>query len=76
MKSAILVESKKPLVVAEIDLPAKSEFGQVLVKVCYSGICGAQINEIDAVKGPDKFCLGYGSRRVKTLGIYDHTFSY
>jgi hypothetical protein len=57
MKSAILVESKKPLVVAEIDLPAKLEFGQVLVKVCYSGICGAQINEIEAVKGPDKFLL-------------------
>ena len=55
MKSAILVESKKPLVVAEIDLPTKLEFGQVLVKVCYSGICGAQINEIDAIKGPDKF---------------------
>ena len=31
MKSAILVESKKPLVVAEIDLPAKLKFGQVLM---------------------------------------------
>ncbi len=72
MKSAILVESKKPLVVAEIDLPAKSEFGQVLVKVCYSGICGAQINEIDAVKGPDKFLphfLGHeGSGIVEKIG--------
>jgi len=27
----------------------------VLVKVLYSTICGAQIDEIDAVKGPDKF---------------------
>ena len=27
----------------------------MLVKVLYSKICGAQINEIDAVKGPDKF---------------------
>ena len=44
MKSAILIESKKPLVVTDIDLPTKLEFGQVLVKVCYSGICGAQIN--------------------------------
>ena len=72
MKSAILVESKKPLVVAEIDLPAKLEFGQVLVKVCYSGICGAQINEIDAVKGPDKFLphfLGHeGSGIVEKIG--------
>ena len=38
MKSAILTESKKPLVVEDIDLPAKIEFGQVLVKVCYSGL--------------------------------------
>ena len=55
MKSAILIESKKPLVMADVDLPKKLEFGQVLVKVCYSGLGGAQINEIDAVKGPDKF---------------------
>jgi len=72
MKSAILVESKKPLVVAETDLPAKLEFGQVLVKVCYSSICGAQINEIDAVKGPDKFLphfLGHeGSGIVEKIG--------
>ena len=72
MKSAILVESNKPLVVAEIDLPTKLEFGQVLVKVCYSGICGAQINEIDAIKGPDKFLphlLGHeGSGIVEKIG--------
>ena len=55
MKSAILIESNKPLIVADIDLPKKLEFGQVLVKVCYSGLCGAQINEIEAVKGTDKF---------------------
>ena len=72
MKSAILVENKKPLTVAEIDLPKKIEFGQVLVKVSYSGICGAQINEIDAVKGPDKFLphlLGHeGSGIVEKVG--------
>ena len=55
MKSAILVKSKSPLIMADIDLPKNLKFGQVLVKVCYSGICGAQINEIDAVKGTDKF---------------------
>lgn len=54
-KAAILVESHKPLVVDEIDLQDKLDFGQVLVKIHYSGICGAQINEIEAVKGPDKF---------------------
>lgn len=55
MKAAILVESRKPLVVDDIELPAQLEYGQVLVKVVYSGICGAQINEIDARKGVDKF---------------------
>ena len=72
MKSAILVESKKPLVVAEVEPPTKLEFGQVLVKVCYSGICGAQINEIDAIKGPDRFLphlLGHeGSGIVEKIG--------
>ena len=53
-KAAILVESSKPLVIEEIEIPALT-FGQVLVKVLCSGICGAQINEIDAAKGPDKF---------------------
>ena len=50
MKAAILAESKKPLVVSDIELPNELEFGQVLVDVHYSGICGAQINEIDAFK--------------------------
>ena len=72
MKAAILAESKKPLVVSDIDLPDKLEFGQVLVDVHYSAICGAQINEIDAVKGPDKFLphlLGHeGSGVVQKIG--------
>lgn len=72
MKAAILAESKKTLVVADIDLPEKLDVGQVLVKLQYSGICGAQINEIDAVKGPDKFLphlLGHeGSGIVQETG--------
>jgi len=72
MKAAILTESEKPLVVADIDLPSKLTFGQVLVRLYYSGICGAQINEIDAVKGPDKFLphlLGHeGSGVVQKTG--------
>jgi S-(hydroxymethyl)glutathione dehydrogenase/alcohol dehydrogenase len=55
MKAAILAETNKPLVVDEIELPEKLACGQVLVKIVYSGICGAQINEIEAVKGEDKF---------------------
>ena len=72
MKSAILTESKKPLVIADIDLPTNLEAGQVHVKIHYSGICGAQINEIDAMKGPDKFLphlLGHeGSGVVQKVG--------
>ena len=55
MKAAILVEQKKPLVIADIKLPDQLDYGQVLVQVMYSGICGSQIGEIDGVKGPDKY---------------------
>jgi S-(hydroxymethyl)glutathione dehydrogenase/alcohol dehydrogenase len=71
-KAAILVESNEPLLVAEVDLPEELACGQVLVKVHYSGICGAQINEIEAAKGPDKFLphlLGHeGSATVQEVG--------
>src|SRR2546426_4088147 len=53
-RAAILVENNKPLVVDEIELPVLG-VGQVLVKIGVSGICGAQLGEIAAVKGPDKF---------------------
>mgnify|MGYP001162640121 FL=1 len=72
MKAAILAESKQPLIVDDITLPDNLEFGQVLVDIHYSGICGAQINEIDAAKGPDKFLphlLGHeGSGVVREVG--------
>ena len=55
MKAAILVESNKPLVIDEIQYASELQYGQVLVKILYSGICGAQLNEINASKGPDKF---------------------
>jgi S-(hydroxymethyl)glutathione dehydrogenase/alcohol dehydrogenase len=78
-KAAVLVEQKAPLVVAELDLPEDLQYGQVLVQIHYSGICGAQINEIEGVKGPDKFlphllgheasatvlAVGRGVKRVK-----------
>src|ERR1700694_5121884 len=54
-KAAILVQSRKPLIVDEIVLPDALGVGQVLVKILYTTICGAQINEIEAAKGPDKF---------------------
>ena len=71
MKAAVLVKSQKPLKIENLELPELS-FGQVHVKLKYSGICGAQINEIDAVKGPDKFLphlLGHeGSGIVVKVG--------
>ena len=54
MKAAILVENKKPLVVTEVEMPKKLEFGQVLVKIFYSGLCGSQVSEIDGLWGEDK----------------------
>ena len=56
MKSlaAILVKQKKPLVIEEIEIP-KLTFGQVLVKVICTGICGSQLGEIDGVKGEDRY---------------------
>ena len=54
MKAAILVKSKTPLVVEDVMPPDELLPGQVFVKINYSGICGAQINEIDAVKGLDQ----------------------
>jgi S-(hydroxymethyl)glutathione dehydrogenase/alcohol dehydrogenase len=54
-RAAILAESRKPLVVDAIALPETLGVGQVLVRVLYSTICGAQLNEIAAAKGPDRF---------------------
>lgn len=72
MKAAILVENKKPLVIADIEPPAELTFGQVLVRVHCSGICGSQLGEIDGAKGPDKFLphlLGHeGAGVVQAVG--------
>jgi S-(hydroxymethyl)glutathione dehydrogenase/alcohol dehydrogenase len=70
--AAILVEQNKPLVIAEIGLPATLEAGQVLVRVIYSGVCGSQLGEIDGAKGEDKFLphlLGHeGVAKVLSTG--------
>ncbi|MFM8983617.1 MAG: zinc-binding dehydrogenase [Spartobacteria bacterium] len=72
MLSAILVQSNAPLELAELEMPERLSFGQVHVRIHYSGICGAQINEIEAAKGPDKFLphlLGHeGSGVVERVG--------
>ncbi|MBP98421.1 dehydrogenase [Candidatus Poribacteria bacterium] len=71
MKAAILVQSKQPLEVVDIHLPNELDYGQVLVDLHYSGICGAQLNEIEAVKGPDPYLphlLGHEGSGV-VLGV-------
>ena len=52
--AAILVEQRKPLELAEVELP-KLTYGQVLVEIKATRICGSQVGEIDGVKGPDKY---------------------
>ena len=72
MKAAVLVKTNQPLVVAELQMPDLLSYGQVHVNLHYSGICGAQINEIEGAKGPDKFLphlLGHeGSGVVQRVG--------
>jgi S-(hydroxymethyl)glutathione dehydrogenase/alcohol dehydrogenase len=79
MKAAILAEARQPLVLADLALPPDLAFGQVHVRIHYTSICGAQLNEIDEVKGPDRFLphllghegsgivqrVGHGVKRVK-----------
>lgn len=53
-RAAILVEQRKPLVVDEVEIP-RLRYGQVLVRLLASRICGSQLGEIAGVKGPDRF---------------------
>ena len=55
MQAAILVEQNKPLIIDEVELPCGLDFGQVLVQVQCSGICGSQLGEIGGVKGSDPY---------------------
>lgn len=52
--AAILVEQNKDLLIDEVEIPQLG-YGQVLVDVKVSRICGSQIGEIRGVKGADKW---------------------
>lgn len=71
-KAAILQEQQQPLVVDSVELPKKLSFGQVLVKIHTTTICGSQLNEIHGAKGSDKYLphlLGHeGSGEVVAIG--------
>jgi S-(hydroxymethyl)glutathione dehydrogenase/alcohol dehydrogenase len=53
-KAAILTELNSPLIVDEIE-STELKFGQVFVKILKSGLCGAQLQEINGSKGNGKF---------------------
>lgn len=69
--AAILTEINKPLQIEELTIPPLKK-GQVLVEVAHSGICHSQLNEIQGLKGEDKFLphtLGHeGSGIVLEIG--------
>ena len=53
-RAAILHQTGADLIVDEVEIPTL-EYGQALVRIFTTRICGSQIGEIDAVKGPDKY---------------------
>ncbi len=60
--AAVLYNQKKPLKLVNLSFSQKLDKAQVLVKIIKTGICGAQIGEIEGVKGEDKWlphCLGH-----------------
>ena len=54
IRAAILESLNSPLIVKEIELTSL-QFGQVLVRILVSGICGSQLQEIKGNKGNEKF---------------------
>ncbi len=60
MISALLTAQREPLTLATLE-PEPLTYGQVLVKILASGICGAQLNEIDGHKqvGPLPHPMGH-----------------
>ncbi len=72
MKAAVLEELNQPLILREVGL-TELRFGQVLVKVLVSGLCGAQLHEIKGYKGNGKFLphlMGHeGCGIVEGVGI-------
>lgn len=78
MKAAILEAINQPLTVAEVN-PGTVSYGQVMVRILASGICGAQLQEIAGQKDNAKYVphlmghegcgiveeIGHGVTRVK-----------
>lgn len=54
MKAAVLEQLNQPLNIYDLEIPCL-DYGQVLVRVHCSTICGAQLREISGAKGEDKY---------------------
>lgn len=54
-RGAILERNDAPLVIDEVRFEGPLLPGQAVVRIHYSGICGKQIEEITAARGPDPF---------------------
>jgi S-(hydroxymethyl)glutathione dehydrogenase/alcohol dehydrogenase len=71
MKAVILKETNKDLSLWDLE-PSPPKFGQVLVKILSSGLCGAQLQEIAGLKGNSRFMphlLGHeGCAIVEEIG--------
>src|SRR6516165_3827714 len=69
--AAILVETGRPLVIDDIEVPPLAA-GQALVEIEYSGVCHTQLLEVKGHRGADPFlphCLGHeGSGIVREVG--------
>ena len=53
-KAAVLTKQHEPLELFELE-HVKPSHGQVKIKMISSGLCGAQWNEINAIKGVDNY---------------------
>lgn len=71
-KAAVLPSLNSDLEMEELTFEGPLKFGQVLVKLSYSGICGKQLDEINGVHGEDKYLphlLGHeGVGEVQDIG--------
>ena len=54
INAAVLVETNKPLVIKKLHCP-QPQFGQVLIKLAYSGLCHSQLMEVRGKRGQDKY---------------------
>ena len=70
--AAVLVETGKPLALAELEVPALKS-GQVIIEVAFSSVCHTQVLEYRGYRGEDAYlphCLGNeGSGVVRDIGL-------